>query len=367
MTEQEIIDLLKNYQSGQLSQNKKASLESWYIAYSTSSTRQPSIEELKRSKLTLQNVLPLVYKKPVNKLWIGMGIAASLLLIGFLAVYRFNSNSQHVGRIEYANDVSPGRNGATLTLGNGRRIQLTKAEPGRITSEEGVLITKTAAGKLLYRSIEASNHKNLSNTLTTGNAEQVEVVLPDGTDVWLNSGSSLTFPASFSGHKLRQVSLSGEAYFEVAKNKAIPFIVETSNQQVKVVGTHFNINSYSDLKETKTTLLEGKVIIDNKTILVPGEQAISDGNQMRKIRADTELAVAWKNNKFMFEDAKIEEVMKMIERWYDVEVIYQGEKPADLFGGSVSRFDNVSKVLRILQLTGHVRFKIEGRRVTVMK
>jgi transmembrane sensor len=196
--------------------------------------------------------------------------------------------------------------------------------------------------------------------------------LPDGTKVWLNAESTLKFPSTFSHlNNDRTVEMIGEAYFEVTKDKAHPFIVKSNGQEVKVLGTHFNVKSYVQDGNIKTTLLEGAVQVSTKdqqqVVLKPGQQALVKGRKIDVQQADTELAVAWKNHKFMFEKESIRNVMAMVERWYDVDVVYQGELTEDLFGGSVSRSDDITVVLNTLELTGKVHFKIEGRRILVTK
>lgn len=210
----------------------------------------------------------------------------------------------------------------------------------------------------------------MMNTLSTAKGETYQIKLPDGSLVVLNAASSLTYPASFTGLEMRTVKLDGEGYFEVAKNKAQPFVVESQGQKVKVLGTHFNIRSYHDDEAKKTTLIEGSVEMSAggiDKILKPGEQGKLQNNKIEVTTIDAKLATAWKDNEFMFEGESIENIMKMIERWYNVQVIYKGEKPKDKFVGGVSRFDKVSKVLGMLESTGRVRFKIEGRIIYVQQ
>lgn len=368
MEDQKINGLLRKRETGELTAIENAQLESWYNDYISKSEQQPSTEDLKNSIINLRLGLPLAYAKPVSKMWISLSIAASFLILISVGLFLYTQRSFTITeKNRYTGDIAPGRNAATLTLADGRKIRLSDAAAGELAKQQGADISKTKDGKLVYK-ISGTESKSVAyNTLNTAKGEQIEIVLPDGSLVWLNAASQLKFPTTFAGQKNRAVELIGEGYFEVFKNKKSPFIVKANKQQVQVLGTHFNISNYADDTEAKTTLLEGSVMINQSTTLKPGEQGTGSGSQFKVMKVDTELAVAWKNNKFMFERARIEDIMKMVERWYNVEVVYKGEIPTEEFGGSVSRFDNVSKVLSILELTGNVHFKIEGRRIIVMK
>lgn len=267
-------------------------------------------------------------------------------------------------------DIAPGKTGATLTLANGKKISLTEAQNGELAKEAGVVITKSAGGQLIYEIKDSSGDFNKYNTLTTAKGETYNVRLPDGSLVWMNAASSLTYSASLLESGTRKIKLDGEAYFQVVKDKLHPFIVESKGQRIEVLGTHFNVNAYGDEPVMKTTLLEGSVKVSDKhieKILLPGFEAVNNGNDIKVDKADTELAIAWKNNNFVFANERIETVMKMVERWYDVKIVYEGPMPEDRFRGAVSRFDNISKVLNILESTGLVHFKIKNRSVYVSR
>lgn len=274
-------------------------------------------------------------------------------------------------RIAYQGDVAPGKFGATLILGNGKKIILNSAKSGLIV----------ASNKMVYNDgSEVTTSKAVTDvelySASTGMGNTYTFTLPDGTKVWLNAASQLKFPSKFE-HSNRVVSLEGEAYFQVAKDKAHPFIVESKGQQVKVLGTHFNISSYPDEKVIKTTLLEGSIQVANTSLqgekasvetLQPGQQsAVTQTGSLAVTNVDTTLATAWKNNKFIFENNDIQSVMRMVKRWYNVDIIYSGPLPDAIFGGKVSRFSNISNVLRVLETTGSVHFKIEGRKIYVSK
>ena len=269
-------------------------------------------------------------------------------------------------------DITPGRSSATLTLADGRKILLAATVNGQLAKESGVTITKNADGELIYEISDQSGlpGRNQSyNTLSTMKGEQYQVRLPDGSRVWLNAASSLRYPTTFSAQQRRQVDLNGEAYFEVAKDKNHPFIVNAKGQQVEVLGTHFNINGYKDEALTKTTLLEGSVRVNGKTTIRPGEQATGDAYHMKVTKADVDAATDWTNGDFIFNESDdFKSAMRKVARWYDVDIIYDAEANTDMeLRGWISRKNKLSVVLQRIASTGKVHFKIEGRRVTVTR
>jgi hypothetical protein len=266
------------------------------------------------------------------------------------------------------NDVPPGKNKATLTLANGSSIILDSAANGALATQGNSKILKQN-GMLSYNALNNKSSEVLYNTISTPRGGQYQLMLADGSKVWLNAASSLRFPASFVG-KERKVELLGEAYFEVAKNAAMPFKVKVNGMEVEVLGTHFNINSYDNESTIRTTLLEGSVKLNRNNssrILRPGEQAqMNKAGEMKIIHdADVEEAIAWKEGKFQFDRADIHDIMRQLARWYDVDVEYQGTVSSH-FGGTISRDVNLSQVLNMLHLTGEVKFRIEGKKVVVM-
>jgi transmembrane sensor len=309
----------------------------------------------------------------VRKLWPRIGIAAAVATIIVSAGIWFLKNETKENPTQqsvYMNDIAPGKIGATLTLASGKKIQLTDAAKGEIAKEAGIMITKSADGQLVYELKGVANEPDKINTLTTSNGETYQLRLPDGSVVFLNAASSLTYSTSLIALGKRRVTLHGEAYFQVAKDKTHPFIVKTKKQEIEVLGTHFNVDSYGDEVVEKTTLVEGRVRMSSagrEAILKPGEQGRLEGRAIRVTEVDTDLAIAWKNGLFVFDDEPLHSVMRRIARWYNVEVTYEGVDQNELYGGSVSRYDHVSKVLRKLELTGGIHFKIEGRNIKVMK
>lgn len=310
-----------------------------------------------------------------RKLWISISAAAAAILIitgiGLLFI-KDQQKPQHLANI-IKNDIAPGKNTATLTLDNGRKIVLSAANKGQLASEAGIVISKTADGQVVY---SVKNQESGANTrihmLSTAKGETYRLRLPDQSEVWLNASSSVKFPASFASQKVRQVELTGEAYFEIAKDKAHPFIVKTNQQEVQVLGTHFNINSYPDKNNTTTTLLEGSLRVLNNAqqaeIIKPGEQSLLQADHHIIISpADIRNAMAWKNGYFRFRNEPIEDIMKKIIRWYDIDVTYEGKVSNEKFSGNISRNKNISEVLNMLSYSNAVKFKVDGRRVTVMQ
>jgi transmembrane sensor len=299
--------------------------------------------------------------------------AAALLLITCLIWYV--ARDQPAKNPVYGSDIKPGKNSATLTLASGQKIKLSEAVKGELAQEAGVIISKTPDGQLVYELKEAADAlttKPYYNTLTTANGEAYHLRLPDGTLVFLNAASTLKYPVRFKGRE-RKVELSGEGYFEVSPNKTQPFLVKTAQQEVEVLGTHFNINSYPDEEETKTTLLEGAVKVSDLNsrksgLLKPGQQSSLKSGILAITKADEETTMAWTKGDFIFKQEDFRITMRRIARWYDVQVIYEPGAPEKVqLGGWVSRKNNISAVLEMMESTGKVHFKIEGRRIIVSK
>lgn len=306
------------------------------------------------------------------KLWLRISAAAAAILIIVGIGLVLQKDNQHNKNI-FHNDIPAGINSATLTLDNGKKIILSNANSGQLASESGILITKSADGEITYSiKNQTENAANKTNTLSTVNGQTYRLQLPDQSKVWLNAASSIKFPASFAGLKNRKVELTGEAYFEISKDKEHPFIVKTNQQEVQVLGTHFNINSYPDKQNTSTTLLEGSIRITNEhkqqQLLKPGETALVNNKEDILVSpADIKSTMAWKNGDFRFNEERIDEIMLKISRWYDIEVTYHSPISKEKFSGKISRNKNISEVLNMLSYSNAVKFIVEGRRVTVMQ
>jgi transmembrane sensor len=307
------------------------------------------------------------------RLWPRVAVAAAVFIIicsvGLL--YLSKQQDRLVNPTTLVNDVAPGRAGATLTLANGEKILINDALSGNIANQSGVKISKAKDGQIIYEILDQKSEEIGYNTLTTTRGEQVNVRLPDGTVVFLNAATTLKYPTSFAKMSKREVTITGEGYFEVFKNKTQPFIVTTAHQQIEVLGTHFNVNSYHDEPATKTTLLEGSVKISSvagSEILKPNQQSILTGRKITVREVDTEEIVAWKNNEFLFKDDDFRTNMRKIARWYNIEVIYEDDAPNSFkLGGFSSRSTSLKTILKLMEQTGKVHFKIEGKKVYVSK
>jgi len=294
--------------------------------------------------------------------------AAILLFVSatIILLYSRYTRKQIENKTAVTYDVAPGGNKAILTLSNGSKVMLNDSKNGLLATQAGALILKKDS-LLSYKSIARKTDAVTYNTINTPNGGQYQLVLADGTRVWLNAASSLKFPTEFNGNN-RTVELTGEAYFEVAKDKHKPFNVKTANQTVQVLGTHFNVNSYTDEAVVKTTLLEGSVKVYSATASVlinPGQQALLSNNQLLVNKdPDVNEVIAWKNGMFQFNEADIQTIMRQIARWYDIDVEFKGKIPDYTYHGKISRNSNVSQVLKILELSG-IDFTIEGRKIIV--
>ena len=313
-------------------------------------------------------------------LWRRMAVAASIVLVVGLTSYLLlnhsspdtaianNTNSTREKR--FKNDVqAPQVNKAILTLANGSTIVLDSANDGLLARQGNVNVLKSGSGKVAYKDNSSYPPAEIKyNTIRVPKGSRpFHLQLADGSEVWLNVASSITFPTSFVG-KERIVKITGEAYFEIAPDAARPFIVRKDEASIQVLGTHFNVNAYDDEPNMKVTLLEGSVEIKSqksKVRITPGEQAAvaSDGALVINDKADLDEAIAWKNGGFEFNNADIATVMRQISRWYNVEVSYQGKIPFH-FGGEIARGSSLVEIFKILEISG-VRFTIDGNKVNV--
>lgn len=315
--------------------------------------------------------------------------AAIILIVG--SYFLFFQNNVVPVKPMLANDIkAPEINRAMITLSNGQHVYLDNANSGQLAVQGKVNLIKLSNGEIAYQSQKkSSGNEIIFNTLTNPKGSRIiTMTMADGTKIWLNAGSSLTYPVSFATNE-RKVTISGEAYLEVShrftststlsksgkeinSRNRIPFIVIAHGIEVKVMGTHLNINAYDDENAIKTTLLEGSVkvsslITHQSSLITPGQQASLDSQGKINItEVDTEASVAWKNGLFKFNDADIETVMRQIARWYNVEVIYEN-KPAKLFRGEMPRDMSAANVFRVLEETGGVHFRIEGKTIVVIK
>jgi len=341
-------------------------ISSYYEALEDEPFIPLSISKSIEEKINKANTLKL--RRLVKR---GVAIAATLAAI-FAGFYFLRSRpiKNTVTLAAKPARIVPGGNKAVLTLGNGQSIILDDAKNGILANQGKIKVVKAADGKVIYANNDQSGTVNeiaVYNTISTPRGGQYQLELPDGSKVWLNAASSLRYPVHF-GAGDRKVTLTGEAYFEVAKDKAHPFRVSTGNTEIKVLGTHFNVMAYQDEAASKTTLLEGSVQVSqgsSQRTIAPGEQAIV-GSDIAVVKVKTSEAVEWKNGNFNFSHEKLPVIMRKIARWYDVDVKYEGQPTGLNFVGTLPRSENISEVLKYLQLTGLVHFKISERRVIVM-
>jgi transmembrane sensor len=394
-----LLQLAQKYLDGTATEEEKQTLHAWYdtaddeqieMVFSDQPESAENVEQrifagiqqrMHGEPATIHEIQPAKRKRPA--LWLAAAAIIGIMLcsIGYL-FYRNTDNKLLAGKEKPApsskkEDVLPGSDKAKLVLGNGTVVVLEDAKDGAIQDASGIKISKQN-GRLVYdASAQPQSTSEISfNTLTTPRGGQYHVILPDGSKVWLNASSSLRFPTAFTGNQ-RRVELTGEAYFEIAHNKQMPFIAAINNTEVEVLGTHFNIMGYNDEGAIKTTLLEGSVKVTpasgsqptarRSQLLSPGQQAIIDNNSssVRVIRdIDVEETVAWKNGNFLFNNADIKTIMRQIARWYDVEITYEGPITARYFSGEIPRNVPVSQVLKLLELS-EVRFRLEGKKIIV--
>ncbi|MEO3408105.1 FecR domain-containing protein [Mucilaginibacter sp. CAU 1740] len=383
MEEQELKKLISKYNLGTATPDERVLIENWYDELNGAELSK-SDEELEGMKqgtyAALQTYIsttqPKQYPTQNNKIitltyvkW----IAAAMLLSISITFYYYRHSAQNSNALAL-NDIAPGGNKAILTLADGSKLVLDDSKNGKLATQGKTVVQKTGSGMLSYLSaaLGTGSSEVTYNTITTPRGGQYHVTLPDGTQVWLNAASSLKFPTAFNG-KERDVELSGEAYFEVVKNKAMPFHVASAGQNIEVLGTHFDINGYKDEASLNTTLLEGSVKVAKGALtatLKPGQQSsISNNETNAAIKVseveDIDAITAWKDGKFRFGNTDIKTVMRQLSRWYDVEIEYEGKIAADdVFTGTFSRDMTLAKALKLLEFSG-VNFKIEGRKIIV--
>jgi transmembrane sensor len=320
-------------------------------------------------------VLPIKRKPFIYKI----AAAASLLLfvctVVYLVNYHYKNTSSDFNALagkdgkRIANDISPGTVGSILTLSNGKAILIDTLKNGSIEVFEGNELAKADESLHFEDKNSATNVEYY--TLATPNARQQQLTLPDGSKVWLNAASSIKFPSAFID-KNREVEITGEAYFEVAKDKAKPFIVKVRSAQIEVLGTHFNVMAYTNEAQLETTLVEGAVRLSafNEALeLKPGQQGQLFSNNKLHLQeiVDVDHVVAWKNGMQSFVDADVKTIMRQVERWYDVEVIYKGEIPQREFSGDIPRSANLSELLRLFEVNDiHFTIDAEQKVITVM-
>ena len=388
MTELEVDDLLKRYETGECTPAERAIVQQWVTDLANNAMHPNQLTEaqslllanqvwaeLQKTKQfkALPDKVQVGQSEQIVKLWPKIAIAASMVLVlGALGVLlsRYVESDKKDSQTLYAeNDIPAGKNRATLRLANGQTIQLSSAKTGVVIDNENLSYNDGSA----IVSATASSRKTLGNgeegrneqmTLSTPRGGEYQIKLADGTQVWLNAGSSITYPASFAGLKERRIILAGEAYFSVHHDSKQPFKVVTANQTVEDIGTEFNINGYTDEPSIKTTLIKGSASV-NGTILKPSQQSALRGEALQVTTVDPEEAIAWKEGQFVFTSEPIPSILRRIARWYDVTIQYNGNFADEKFTGTISRYATAAEVLQTLELTQGIHFKIEGRKIIV--
>lgn len=385
MTKEELVKLIDRYLNNEVSSEEENILIDFFESFQGSGEWD---EELWGSKEQLEKKLEEALREAVEKesqekaayrglrfsLWHKIAATAIIAFtIGFFLNNRpWDTTSFPLVSEKHADiDLRPGGDIATLTLADGSIINLNDSTRQEIVLSEGSIVQKNEQGQLVYNLVNIPQTKEVSyNTLSTPKGGQYQVILPDGSKVWLNSETSLRFPTSFVGNE-RKVDLIGEAYFEVAKDKSKQFKVNVKGMEVLALGTEFNVNAYEGDEISSTTLFEGSVSVSKdaeRVLLKPGQNAKlnkADGT-LNQGQADLEAEVAWKNGYFVFNNEEIKSIMLKLSRWYDADIEYEGNMINKRFTAIISRRSNISEILEILENTGTIHFKIEGRRVKVM-
>lgn len=389
-----ILYLISGHNAGRLTLTEQLELEHWtaqdeenkqlfiQLTDKTSLGQNTAVWSTDDTETALHAVKAKIgHQKRQRKGYIYTIAAVLITALAAVSIYYFSFKTEQYraynGEAVYqlASSIVPGTKGATLTLGNGTVIDLQRAGTGNIAEQDGIQISKIEDGQISYEgSGTAKPLPSLYHTVATPKGGQYKVRLPDGTLVMLNAATTLTYPASFQHGKERRVELKGEAYFEVAHDQSRPFIVKTALQTTKVLGTHFNINSYADEERSNVTLAEGSVLVTDlkgkQVVIRPGQSAIVTDHSLSVSNVDVELALAWKEGKLQFQKMPLAEIMKMVARWYDIDIAYPQGIPNRSFTGKIDRSNNLSVLLRILDASS-INFEIviseNGSKTLVVK
>lgn len=371
MDEHRINELIRKYADGTANESETEELMKWYHDVSYEDVKYPGDEDkiYHNMRKRLEEVTDTGSTVHSFRRW---WVAASFLVLfgGGLAVYLVRSHSD-LGPVTAVNVVKPGGNRAILTLADGKKISLTDATNGALAKQGNVHITKMANGQLVYAISGPANAGQITyNTIETPAGGQYQVILPDKSKVWLNSLSSLKFPVNFDNQKERRVELTGEAYFEVTHNDKIPFRVITDEAITEDIGTAFNIKAYHDEANQKMTLVQGAIKVkagNNNLSLKPGEQATYNG-KISIAEVNVEDVIAWKSGYFRFDEDNLEDIMKILSRWYAVKYVFADEDlKKETFGAVTNRFTDISKVLSLMENAGLAHFQIDKSTIIISK
>jgi len=379
LDQQAINELIQKVKENTATDAEKQALMEWYRSTVYRDAEFPEEEASVEAVMLARLEASIGTKKGTgHRNWYIAAASVILLLgIGTIAVLRKPLRPETRVTVQPPHDIGPGANVATLTLANGSTISLTDAATGNIAEQGGIRISKSADGQIVYTVAPSTATNGLPDTgvaFTYNKIEipaggQYQVVLPDGTRVWLNSSSWLRFPVHFSS-KERSVELSGEAYFEVQRDPGVPFRINSLRQDIEVLGTRFNVHAYPDETNIRTTLVDGavRVTAGGKSVFMhPKEEADMDDG-LHVSQADVEAAIAWKNGYFRCVDQPLEIIMKQVSRWYNVKVMYEDEKMKDeTFGVLSNKFSNISVLLKMMEKTGNAKFTVSGATVVVSR
>jgi transmembrane sensor len=383
---EEMLALAEKWIAGTITPEERTRLFEWYDRFDDTELSIDGSDAAAFGRLKQEMLQDIRHRiKPPAKIRrltrVSVAAAALLLLIpgAWLALHSRTTTrlaaTTPAKNTSATNDIAPGRSKATLTLADGSTITLDSAHTGNLTSQGNARVIKRGDGQLQYASAAANTPAApmVYNVLSTPRGGEYRLKLQDGTNVWLNASSSIRYPTTFIG-KERRVEITGEAYFEVAKNADMPFRVSVNNPaagkntEIEVLGTGFDVNAYQDEVGQRTTLIEGSVRVSNgpgAVTLKPSEQAVSSGNQLKTMQLENpEQTIAWKNGYFEFENADIPTIMRQISRWYDVDVEYQGKGSDDRFSGRFSRNVSLAVVLQILHTSG-VQLLADDKKIVI--
>lgn len=316
-------------------------------------------------------ITPVIHREQlplISRSWFKYAAAAAIFLLLLAGSWQWHSRRQHQEPLLAQQVLLPAPAAhPILILGDGSRISLDSAAMGTIAQQGATQVIKLANGELAYHNTAGKDGSTIFNTMQTPNGCQYQLTLPDGSRVWLNAASTIRYPTAFPADN-RTVEVTGEAYFDIAKDERKPFTVAVKGMQVQVLGTEFNVMAYADEETVKTTLVRGAVKINAHTLLHPGEQVVwhHSSGQLQVNTPDLEETLGWKNGEFYFRETNIRSIMREIARWYDVDVKYEGDLSAVQLSGIVARTAQIPQLLKALELTQIVRFKIQGRTITVM-
>jgi len=367
--------LIDKYLNGTATDQEKALLGEYYDRLEKTGVSDLSPEEKIKVKeemyRNIQREISGPKVVPFNKPSIlkRVAVAASILLVLSTGAYFifFNKEEQQIARTEGIKDIqAPTGTKATITLANGQTVSLDSVSNGTLAVQGDVKVNKNANGEIVYNGPSSGSGPNevVYNTLSNPKGSQVvNITLADGSKVWLNTGSSLTYPVAFVGND-RKVSISGEAYFEVAHDPTKPFTVANGEMSVQVLGTHFNINAYDDENNIKVTLLEGSVKVNNDVTIKPGQQAQISNTGIDVRAVDVTGAIAWQRGILELNNTELPAIMRQISRWYDLDIVYEGKPRNEKFGGGISKNVPLSSMLKLLEANG-VKFTLEGKTLKV--